>query len=231
MPFLYTPGFLLAVAFLIYALLSSCRLPFGSVTSAGTIWRKDIEEPDRLMFGGGMRETVLARKEGVYSNVKRIYRNNCLYIEGLEGLMSWYFHIRSMFVSDFFSRQLLIGMMKVLESAIDERINRLDDFVNRLGRSKELILSGNGGKITPVIEEHDVVIQEWPSLRENFEQRRKMSVPVPPEELVIAIEKGLREHGQDYIRVIQSLDASIADTGSKWLESIILSYSSESPML
>lgn len=147
-------------------LVGPCRLPFGSVTAAGTIWRKDITEPDRLLFGGGIREAVLTRREGVYTNVKRVFENNLLYIGGLVGLMNWYIYIRSLFVSDFFSQQLLIGMKQALCYGIDERVRRIDDFVKRLCASRELVLSKNGGKITPVVEEHNDIIQKWSSLFE-----------------------------------------------------------------
>lgn len=225
-----------------------CRLPFGSVTAAGTIWRKDITEPDRLMFGGGMRETVLERKLGVYSNVKRIFRNNILYIAGLVSLMSWYLHIRPLFLnglftldiqglpeSDLLSKYLLVGMQQTLESAIDERINRLDDFVRRLHKSREIILSGKGGKITPLVEEHDAVIHGWPSAQNTLENTiavMKKSNQInatktltkifitPPELFVSAIKNGIKEHGAEYVRVIQNLDTATAQLGIYWLKSI-----------
>jgi len=218
-----------------------CRLPFGSVTAAGTIWRKDITEPDRVIFGGGMREMVLERREGVYTNVRRVLKNNCLYIAGLAALMSWYIHIRPLFVSDISSQQLLLGMQKTLKSAIDERINRLDDFVLRLSRSRELIISQNGGKDTPLVEDHDTVIRIWPDARVVLEKslasgkgtegalgvidKFSSALPdplltEPPEPFVRAIVNGIRENGYDYIRVIKSLDPSTASMGSSWLESI-----------
>ncbi|MBF0257427.1 MAG: protein GlmU [Desulfamplus sp.] len=208
-------------------LVGPCRLSFGSVTAAGTIWRKDITEPDRLMFGGGVREAVLERKPGVYSNARRIFENNILYIAGLTALMSWYIHIRSLFTSDFFSEHLLMGMKQTLESAIDERINRLDDFVKRLLHSKELVLSRNGGKITPVVEEHNAVIHEWHqfqiqgwhSVQAILEKMRVVSNP-PPEMFISAIQNGINQNGRDYIKVIQSLDASASSEGSRWLESV-----------
>ncbi|MBF0378503.1 MAG: protein GlmU [Desulfamplus sp.] len=241
-----------------------CRMPFGSVTAAGTIWRKDILEPDKLMFGGGIRESVLDRKIGIYSNVKRIFKNNILYIAGLISLMSWYVHIRPIFVggtnllSDsnssaddssslskkvlqerLLSKQLLLGMQKTLKSAIDERIKRLDDFVKRLHKSKETILSGNDGKITPLVKEHDDIINMWDRginyFKNSFDQyffvrsfkqsssascSFELSEQKPPKGFIRAIEDGIKENGNDYIRVIQSLDRSASDIGSGWLESI-----------
>ncbi|MBF0572644.1 MAG: protein GlmU, partial [Desulfamplus sp.] len=206
-----------------------CRLPFGSVTAAGTIWRKDITETDKLMFGGGLKEAVLDRKIGIYSNVKRIFKNNILYIAGLISLMSWYVHIRPIFVcrtnllsnsnssaddssslsrkvlqERLLSEQLLLGMQNTLKSAIDERISRLDDFVKRLNKSKEIILSGNDGKSTSLIKEHDDTIKMWDRGINSFD----LSEQKPPEEFIRAIEQGIKENGNDYIRVIQSLDRS-----------------------
>jgi len=222
-------------------LVGPCRISFGSVTAAGTIWRKDITEPDRLVFGGGMREVVLVRKAGIYANVKRIFKNNGLYIAGLAGLLNWYIHIRALFASDFFAQQLLLGMKQTLASAIEERINRLDDFVLRLSGSRELILSQNGGKNRPIVEEHDIVIKGWPDARMILEKSLEVGIeredgavefdkfssafsgspcPEPPEALILSIENGIRENGRDYIRVIKNLDASTASMGSSWLEAV-----------
>lgn len=201
-----------------------CTMAFGSVTAAGTIWRKDIKEPDRLVFGGGMRETVLERKVGVYSNVKRIFDNNIVYINSLTALMSWYVHIRELF-ADSSSYPLLVGMQNTLKSAIDERIKRVADFVKKLDISREIILSGNGGKITPLVEEHDNVIKQWQDFDINVSDpagaildKIKDETNLPPEQFMLAVQNGIKEYGQDYIRVIQNLDNSSSQLGSRWLE-------------
>ncbi len=205
-----------------------CRLPFGSVTAAGTIWRKDIIEPDRLLFGGAIREAVLAKKVGVYSNIGRVFKNNILYIAALVSLMSWYLYIRPHFVNGSSSQNLLIGMQNTLKTAIDERINRLDDFVKRLYTSREILLSGNREKVTPVVQEHDAVIKEWNNFfyidRDRtlkiFLDRLKEKSNLPPEQFIYAIDKGIAAHGKDYISVIKALDNSDAKLGSRWLQTI-----------
>ncbi len=201
-----------------------CTMAFGSVTAAGTIWRKDIKELNRLVFGGGMRETVLERKVGVYSNVKRIFDNNIVYINSLAALMSWYVHIRELF-ADSSSYPLLVGMQNTLKSAIDERIKRADDFVKKLDISREIILSGSGGKITPLVEEHDNVIKQWQDFDINLSDpagaildKIKDETNLPPEKFMLAVQNGIKEYGQDYIRVIQNLDNSSAQLGSRWLK-------------
>ena len=42
-----------------------------------------------------------------------------------------------------------------------------------------------------------------------------------PEAFLAAIDDGIRNLGQDYIAVIQSLDGEIAQTGSAWLQTIV----------
>lgn len=201
-----------------------CTMAFGSVTAAGTIWRKDIKELNRLVFGGGMRETVLERKVGVYSNVKRIFDKNIVYINSLAALMSWYVHIRELF-ADSSSYPLLVGMQNTLKSAIDERIKRTADFVKKLDISREIILSGSGGKITPLVEEHDNVIKQWQDFDINLSDpagaildKIKDETNLPPEQFMLAVQNGIKEYGQDYIRVIQNLDNSSAQLGSRWLK-------------
>lgn len=116
-------------------LVGPCRLSFGTVTAAGTIWRKDVTEEGRLLIGGGMREISIPRKEGVYTGAKRIFSNNVQYIAALMALGEWYRSVRVLFFSTDMEKALLDGMLRTLRIAIDERVKRLDDFVMRLDRS------------------------------------------------------------------------------------------------
>ncbi|MBF0389377.1 MAG: protein GlmU [Desulfamplus sp.] len=219
-----------------------CRLAFGSITAAGTILRKDILEPNQLILGGAMKQMAIERKFGIYSNVKQIFTKNILYILELTSLMSWYLHIRAMFLDANFdgdeknlnlSKELLYGMQITLKSAVDERINRLDDFVKKLFKSKELILYDNGGKITPLVKEHDFAINMWKEFKEvnGFLSAQNIldvvkgsKVEMPPDAFLRAVEDGIKEYGSDYVRVIQSLDEPTSDLGRSWLQSIELIF-------
>ena len=112
-----------------------CSLPFGTVTAAGTIWRKDVADEGRLLIGGGTREASIPRRQGYYTGARRIFTNNVRYIAALMALGEWYRSIRSLFFTTDMEKALLDGMLCTLQRGIDERLKRLDDFVVRLDRS------------------------------------------------------------------------------------------------
>lgn len=200
-------------------LVGPCRLAFGTVTAAGTIWRRDETRPDRILFGGALKAGSIPRKAGVYTGPGRIYTANCLYIAGLISLMNWYRTVRSLFAADRFSAALFLGMKETLQSCIDERIKRLGDFCQRLKASREILMSRSKGETTDLIRIHDAIIHSWPRTQE-----------------VLASEAG-QDHGStlsepflkavtnknDYIAAIRHLDADTALTGSNWLQTIELS--------
>ena len=198
-----------------------CRLAFGSVTAAGTLCRRDELRQNRLIFGGALKQGSILRSEGIYTNPGKIFEKNCLYIAGLIALKSWYKNIRSLFIDDFFSEELLKGMNLTLQQGIDERIKRLEAFCGKLERSRHLLLSKSDGKKAGLITIHNEIINKWDAVKQHFilesEIDRSESVP---EGFSAAVDHGIKENGKDYIKVIQSLDSEKAGMGSAWLESI-----------
>ncbi len=106
-------------------LVGPCRLEFGTVTSAGSIIRKDELRPGRLIFSGTGKDGSIPFMPGIYQNIKRIVLNNIVYIANLIALMQWYTYVRSQFISDDFTEPLFVGLKEKLRMAIDERIQRL----------------------------------------------------------------------------------------------------------
>ncbi len=198
-----------------------CRLAFGSVTAAGTLCRKDELRPGRLIFGGAMKQGTILREEGVYTNPGKIFEKNCLYIAGLLALKNWYYHIRSLFTSDFFSEELLKGMVLTLQSCIDERIKRLEDFCTKLEKSRERLLLKSNGKGTLLIDRHNKVIDSLNPMKKIFIMENQMlESESVPQTFLKSINTAIRINGKDYIRVIKSLDMDTVRLGSSWLFSI-----------
>ncbi|WP_041273243.1 protein GlmU [Desulforapulum autotrophicum] len=200
-------------------LVGPCRLAFGTVTAAGTIWRKDETRPDRILFGGALKEGSIPRKAGVYTGPGRIYTANCSYIAGLISLMNWYRIVRSLFVVDHLSEALFLGMRETLQSCIDERIKRLGDFCTRLNASRKILLSRSRGETTELIRIHEAIIQGWPRTLEILarEACHDHCNTVPEPFLKAITNKG------SYIEAIKHLDTDTALTGSNWLQTIKLS--------
>jgi hypothetical protein len=107
-------------------LVGPCRLNYGTVVAAGTICRHDELRENHLIFGGSIRKGSIPHKQGGYPGLRRILANNIHYIANLLALRQWYTHVRRKFVGECFPEELLYGLLRTLDSGIEERIRQLD---------------------------------------------------------------------------------------------------------
>lgn len=177
-------------------LVGPCRLAFGTVVAAGSIYRKDELRPGRLIFEGLMKSGNIAFTSGMFRSLKRIMANNIIYIANLIALMQWYLHVRSKFISDNFPDVLFEGLKEKLNMAIDERIRKLKDFCKNQPDfvgieeffNKMRLNEGDG------------------SLRDTFLKH---------------IDSGIQKSGVNYISVIKGLENKSSELGTKWLQGIV----------
>ncbi len=196
------------------------RMGYGCITAAGSIVRKNELKNDRIILGGGFKEASLPRREGVYSQVDMIVNNNIAYIAGLISLNAWYNHVRPLFVHDYFSEELLLGMQKNLADCIDERIKRLKNFYEKLIISKKILLTGTKNNKTASICLHDTALEMLKKAEDIFYKERSLDqISRRGESFVKAIELGIKDKGL-YIPIIQNLDPQVAMEGSRWLYGI-----------
>ncbi|MCP4673129.1 MAG: protein GlmU, partial [Desulfobacula sp.] len=197
------------------------RMGYGCITAAGCIIRKNELKNDRIILGGGFKEASLPRREGVYSQVDMIVNNNIAYIAGLISLSAWYHNVRPLFVHDYFSGELLLGMQKNLADCIDERIKRLKNFSEKLIISKKILLDRTKDKKTASICLHDTALEMLKKAEDIFNKERSLDqMSRSGESFVKAIELGIKDKGQLYIPIIQGLDPQVAREGSRWLYGI-----------
>jgi bifunctional UDP-N-acetylglucosamine pyrophosphorylase/glucosamine-1-phosphate N-acetyltransferase len=204
-------------------LVGPCRLAFGTVISAGTIHRKDVIKPQRLLFGNTLRGGAMPFIPGLYRSVKRIVVHNLNYLGNLIALKQWYHHVRHQFISDEFPRLLLIGLMEKLDLAIDERIYRLKQFTMKLPDSAQTyraISKENASKL--LLKQKSELYQRWADLEAGFAGLRTNTGDKPLKNSFLhIIERGIQTCGRDYLRVIQSIAAEDAKTGIQWLQGIV----------
>ena len=175
-------------------LVGPCRLAFGTVIAAGSIYRKDELRQGRLIFEGLMKSGNIAFTSGIYRSLKRIMANNIIYIANLIALMQWYLYVRSKFISDNFPDVLFDGLKEKLNMAIDERIRKLKDFCQNQPDFDGIEDSFN----KMCLNEGDR------SLRDTFLKH-------------IDSEKS----GMNYISVIKGLENKSSELGTKWLQGIV----------
>lgn len=181
-------------------LVGPCRLAFGTVIAAGTIWRKDELRPNRLLSEGG-RSADLPFVPGRYRGIRRILKNNILYIANLIALGRWYQYVRAPFVGEHLPAPLYEGLNRKLEMAVAERLKRLGG-----------LCENHGGDLA----------KKWPALARIFHDFRGTAGEAGFRDgFLAALETAIAEHGKNYVPVIQSLSLDQGRQGSLWLQGIV----------
>ena len=180
-------------------LVGPCRLAFGTVIAAGSIYRKNELRQGRLIFEGLRKSGNIAFTSGMFRSLKRIMANNIIYIANLIALMQWYLHVRSRFISDNFPDVLFDGLKEKLNMAIDERIRKLKEFCQK-----------------------NEFYDRWPELEESFKKLRTEEGDQSLRDIFLEkINPDIRESGSDYISVIKGLESKDAESGTIWLQGIV----------
>ena len=195
-------------------LVGPSRLAFGTVVAAGTIYRKDQLKPNRLLAEPGGRSINLPYKPGTYTNIKRILKNNLLYIANLAALEQWYLHVRSFFVGGELPEQVYRGLLETLTFDIEERISRLGQLASKAQNS------ASGGL-------HGILFEKWPQLENILKKYRDFKGdPDLMEKWLLIIESlqtnQLQKHS--YITGIKSLSKKHVEIGINWLDSIVMKF-------
>ncbi len=181
------------------------RLNYGITAAAGTILRKDELRPDRLIFGGALRGGNIEFRSGRYSGASRIIKNNLIYIGNLLALKYWYREVRVLFVGVEFPQELLDGLLRTVQAAIGERLQRLGEMGEKMK---------GGGDST--------LAAAWPVLEERLirqgERAGELRLLDSFKENVSAT---IAREGKDYIRTIQALNVEAAERGTAWLQGIV----------
>jgi bifunctional UDP-N-acetylglucosamine pyrophosphorylase / glucosamine-1-phosphate N-acetyltransferase len=203
-------------------LVGPCRIAYGTVIAAGSIYRKDQLKPDRLVFEGGGRGGSIPYTAGLYRSVKRQALNNIHYLANLMALMSWYRRVRVQFVSDRFPQILYLGLVDTLDHAIAERVKRFSAFCEKLERSVELYRrqAGEGAAASILLQKQEL-----------FDRRNRIGEVIGGfleaidtygnDAFENAIQQAQQSSGNRYLDVIAGLDARQRKLGTAWLQSIV----------
>ncbi len=203
-------------------LVGPCRIAYGTLIAAGSVFRKDQRKPDRLVFEGGGRGGSVPYSTGIYRNVKRQAYNNIVYLANLVALMAWYTHVRRQFVGDRFPQALHEGLIDTLHLAIFERIKRFSAFCEKLKESSKRYRQemGESASASLILQKDQLVnnrdqagdlIRRCLDRIESYENKACLSI----------IRKKIDRVGPSYIDVIKSLDAKEALQGTVWLQQIV----------
>jgi len=191
-------------------LVGPCRLAYGTVTAAGTIWRMDQLKKNHLVYGAKSGSGVLPYKTGSYIGLQRLLLNNFIYIVNLYALRQWYRHVRSLFVGPDLSAPLLDGLTLTLASAISERIKQLGRLAEKLSVLKTTDKIGAAFK------------DAWPAIEARFEALCDFMGDMGlRSQFVKVVTDRIQSNGNDYLDTISNLDDDQSETGTQWMQGIV----------
>jgi len=213
-------------------LVGPCRLEFGTVIAAGSIFRKDELRPKRLLFEGMGKSGNIPFMPGTYYNIKRITVNNIIYIANLIALEHWYTHVRSKFLSDDFPEPLFDGLKEKLDMAIAERIHRFKALTQKMSdsvRAYQYHTKEKENESRLVLQQKKELYKRWTELEENFKYQRNTEEKTSLRDIFLEkIDIGIKTSGKDYISVIKGLSIEDKNAGTGWLQGIVDSITAES---
>lgn len=203
-------------------LVGPCRLAYGTIIAAGTVYRKDEDRPDRLLMAEN-RNVNMPFTPGLYRSVRRIMVNNIGYIANLLALRQWYIHVRSQFIGERFPEPLWEGLNEKLNMAINERIKRLGAFCEKMPASIDLYRrTAEKSASDTVIRRKQEIHDQWPALKNVFEESRSRGGDtVLRDRFLESLQREMDTTQKDYIASVQGLKKSDAENATRWLSGIV----------
>jgi len=205
-------------------LVGPCRIDFGNIIAAGSIYRKDVTDSGSLLIGSVSRGGRLPFRKGIYPNVKRIISNNFIYIANLLALMQWYRHVRSLFISNIFPLPLFEGLVEKLAMAIEERVQRLDHFISLLPVSLDKSNQGLSSQELPAnIRHHQDLIIHQAAIMEMLDRFRQSVTgdEAIRDRFLKTLLPIVEKTDKDYIRTIGMMESGAKGEGTRWLAGIV----------
>ncbi len=201
------------------------RIGYGTVISAGTVYRGDCPEGGKLLGQTGNMAYEVNFHMGFYGDIRRRIINNIHYLANLLALRQWYLHVRQPFFSRMdMGAELYAGAMDKLDLAMAERLSRFRALAEKMERSiaiSEKILSGTKREL--LVRQKREFLDKWPAIEACFTAGSE-AVPDDPQRasFLAALKKSGRE-SKSYIQAIQELDNTTAGLGTAWLQNLLAS--------
>lgn len=209
-------------------LVGPVRIGYGTVITAGTVYRKDFPEGGKLLIEKNDAARDRTFHMGFYGEVARRVYNNIYYLANLMALREWYVHVRQ----PFFRLQnagegLFVGMMDALETMIGERLNRFRTLSEKMEASIAL-----GEKIQykkSLLKQKKEFLENWPAIETCFKSGHEARIDQKSrEDFTGMIHHKISMGEKNYLHVIKMLDKRESTIGTQWLQNIVDGITSSS---
>lgn len=200
------------------------QIGYGTVIAAGTVWRRDCPEGNRLLGGGAAPLSMAAFHPGLYGDIRRRVVNNVAYLANLLALRLWYRHARRLLMpARGLGEALQAGARETLEAAIQERLSRFGALAQKMAVSRALAERHLSGEARGPLLRCQAELQErWPAVEAALTDGGEAEAdPGGRDAFLESLAAAGRTAGPDYVRTIQSLDPEAAAQGSRWLQRVV----------
>jgi UDP-N-acetylglucosamine/UDP-N-acetylgalactosamine diphosphorylase len=201
-------------------LVGPARIDYGTVITAGTVWRQDSLGA-KLLHGGESRPRRQDFHAGVYHDIRRKVYNNILYLANLLALRQWYLHVRRpFFLRQELGEEIFGGVSDLLEAAIGERLRRFRDFSEKMDKS---IFGGEatGGNSRDLLRQQRELKEKWPEVEACFEDAGQESIGGKNRDVFLEIIQKRLAGNSGYIEAIREVGAEVRLAGTLWLQAIV----------
>jgi UDP-N-acetylglucosamine/UDP-N-acetylgalactosamine diphosphorylase len=202
-------------------LVGPCRIEYGTVIAAGTVYRRDVTEPNRLVFGQfGHAKGRSTYVSGRYGSVSRAIANGMAYIGNIVALREWYRHVRAPFLSGTPHGELCQeGALRQLDTVLSERLKRMTQLSEKMERSLELAYeAGEDVKSGDAYQSQARFLREWPATQQRIGELDLAAVGA---EARGALAAAASSATGDYIGWVQLLSEDMRDTATAWLQAVV----------
>ena len=208
-------------------LVGPARVGYGAVVAAGTILREDVEEGQLVQ---SPPEAKTAAKKpfipGYYADPDRIINNNIMYMASLVALDAWYRHARRPFFEACdLGQEVLEGALEMLKKARSERLKRMEDLAEKMGRPLEIPRGAIQTDLDEaVLARRKVFCRSWPAMKEFVGFFDADGLGAEERARFLAAFHGQRKVAGDYIEAVRSLDDAARAEGIAWLEAVVETF-------
>jgi bifunctional UDP-N-acetylglucosamine pyrophosphorylase / glucosamine-1-phosphate N-acetyltransferase len=208
-------------------LVGPARIGYGTIIAAGAVYRRDCLEGDRLLTGTSEVSAEEHSGEFVperYGFIARKVFNNVVYIANLLALKAWYLSVRQPFFrKSALGAALFEGVLEVLQSAIQERLNRFRQFAEKMESSLLLLPAvKDRGKREKMAAQQRELSVKWPEVEACFScGQEDLSGGEIREAFLVRIDATTAQANTDYLSLISALEPQTAALGTAWLQDIV----------
>lgn len=202
-------------------LVGPARIAYGTIITAGTICRKDVLLENKLYVppvftDGGFQDF----DQELFGSVRRIVRNNLIFIGNLFSLHTWYRLVRKQYMMlDFYSKACWSGSLNRIEEGIQERIKQMGKLVDKLSRSLEI--SNSQEDFSEYLRtQHEGIIRQWPELEQKLKRGPPENTGTKDRDAFLAEWEAI-DRGISYLEAVARISPEGRLAGSGWLQAIV----------